>query len=72
MEEELASDTFLRRSMYPFFFGAFLVGLGVGNMFPQNEYMSIILVVLGGALGMYSASMWKGYRIEVTARRRSG
>jgi hypothetical protein len=69
VNDQKGIDVF-KRSIFPFFFGAFLVGLGFGNMLTQNEYLSILAFSLGGVLGFYSASHWREYTIEFTVTKR--
>ena len=70
MEVDSEGSKKFKKSFFPFFFGAFLVGLGVGGPMVLNEYVSLALACLGGLLGVYSTSFWKDYRIEIVVTKR--
>jgi ABC-type phosphate transport system permease subunit len=67
MEGEIDGVGVFKRAIFPFFLGGWLFGIGFGNLLTRNEYMSLVLIILGAALGIYSGTYLRGYRIDIIA-----
>ena len=70
METKLDEGTIFRRVFFPFFFSAWLVGLGMGGILHLNEYFSYGLVIFGAAIAIYCAHLASAYQLEISATKR--
>lgn len=64
---DIVSHTIFSRSLFPFFFGAFFIGFGMGVVMAIDDVIGLICLGIGTALAFYSVYYWWDYKVEVKA-----